>query len=63
MFVRWLDSASWLGIWATFISIHVNEAIFIYRQIFCDFGEDFKVVDTNGEQPTSNMISAVTKVR
>ena len=33
-----------------------------YSQIFCDFGESFTVVDTNGEQPISNMISSVTKV-
>ena len=33
-----------------------------FSQIFCDFGEAFTVVDTNGEQPISNMISSVTKV-
>lgn len=33
-----------------------------FSQIFCDFGEGFTVVDTNGEQPISNMISSVTKV-
>ena len=37
-------------------------AVLYHRQIFCDFGESFAVVDTNGEQPISNMISAVTKV-
>jgi hypothetical protein len=36
--------------------------LFKYRQIFCDFGEDFIVSDTNGEQPISNMIASVTKV-
>lgn len=33
----------------------------LFGQIFCDFGESFTVVDTNGEQPISNMISSVTK--
>ena len=33
-----------------------------FSQIFCDFGESFTVVDTNGEQPVSNMISSVSKV-
>lgn len=33
----------------------------LFGQIFCDFGENFTVVDTNGEQPISNMISSVSK--
>lgn len=33
----------------------------LFGQIFCDFGENFSVVDTNGEQPISNMVSAITK--
>lgn len=35
---------------------------FHFRQLFCDFGKEFTVYDTNGEQPISNMIAAVTKV-
>ena len=31
----------------------------IFGQIFCDFGENFEVVDTDGEQPLSAMISAI----
>ena len=31
-------------------------------QIFCDFGEDFTVIDRDGEQPVSVLISSVTKV-
>ena len=31
-----------------------------YSQIFCDFGEKFVVNDTNGEQPISNMVAAIT---
>ena len=34
---------------------------FIYRQIFCDFGENFQVIDATGEQPLSVMIAAITK--
>ena len=32
------------------------------RQIFCDFGENFVIYDTNGEQPISNMVASITKV-
>lgn len=31
-------------------------------QLFCDFGEEMIVYDTNGEQPLSAMISMITKV-
>ena len=37
--------------------------MFRYREIFCDFGKDFVVVDNDGETPVSCMISAVTQVR
>ncbi|XP_064632231.1 ubiquitin-like modifier-activating enzyme 1 isoform X2 [Lineus longissimus] len=30
-------------------------------QIFCDFGDDFVVVDSNGEEPISNMVAGVVK--
>ena len=33
-----------------------------FRQIFCDFGKDFIVVDNDGETPVTCMISAVTQV-
>lgn len=33
-----------------------------FRQLFCDFGDDMVVTDTNGEQPLSAMVSMVTKV-
>ncbi|KAM6226124.1 ubiquitin-like modifier-activating enzyme 1, partial [Porphyrio hochstetteri] len=33
----------------------------LFGQLFCDFGEDFVVTDTNGEQPLSAMVSMVTK--
>lgn len=31
----------------------------IFGQIFCDFGPQFEVVDVDGEQPHSTMISAI----
>ncbi|CAH1783923.1 unnamed protein product [Owenia fusiformis] len=47
---------------------HSNDVAFIvadtrglFGQIFCDFGKAFNVIDTNGEQPISNMISAIAK--
>ncbi|KAL3853736.1 hypothetical protein ACJMK2_017251 [Sinanodonta woodiana] len=33
----------------------------LFGQIFCDFGADFVVIDTDGEQPVSNMIASVTR--
>lgn len=33
----------------------------LFGQIFCDFGENFTVVDTNGENPISAMISGITR--
>ena len=37
--------------------------VLVCRHIFCDFGNTFTVADTDGEQPTSVMIAAVTKVQ
>uniref|UniRef100_A0A669DFI3 E1 ubiquitin-activating enzyme n=1 Tax=Oreochromis niloticus TaxID=8128 RepID=A0A669DFI3_ORENI len=33
----------------------------LFGQLFCDFGEEMIVYDTNGEQPLSAMISMITK--
>ncbi|XP_067302477.1 ubiquitin-like modifier-activating enzyme 1 isoform X1 [Pseudorasbora parva] len=33
----------------------------LFGQLFCDFGEEMLVFDTNGEQPLSAMISMITK--
>lgn len=33
----------------------------LFGQVFCDFGDNFTVVDTNGENPVSVMISGITK--
>ncbi|EDO33332.1 predicted protein [Nematostella vectensis] len=43
------------------IKLIISDTKGLFGQIFCDFGESFTVVDTNGEQPVSNMISAVSK--
>ncbi|CAL4109432.1 unnamed protein product [Meganyctiphanes norvegica] len=33
----------------------------LFGKIFCDFGEEFEVVDTNGENPVSAMIAGISK--
>ncbi|EDQ87461.1 uncharacterized protein MONBRDRAFT_33365 [Monosiga brevicollis MX1] len=33
----------------------------LFGQLFCDFGPDFAVVDTNGEQPRSALVVSITK--
>lgn len=33
----------------------------LFGQVFCDFGNDFTVLDTNGEPPVSAMISLITR--
>ncbi len=33
----------------------------VFGSVFCDFGKDFTVSDTNGEQPRTVLISAITK--
>lgn len=42
-------------------NIYVPIVLFC-SQLFCDFGEEMIVYDTNGEQPLSAMISMITKV-
>ena len=39
----------------------VAETRGLFASLFCDFGRDFVVLDTNGEQPLSAMVSAITK--
>lgn len=43
------------------IEIIITNTKGLFGQIFCDFGEEFMVSDTTGEQPLSVMISSVTK--
>jgi len=33
----------------------------LFGQIFCDFGDDFTIFDTNGEQVISSMVAGITK--
>ncbi|CAF1276826.1 unnamed protein product [Adineta ricciae] len=32
----------------------------LFGQIFCDFGEEFQVLDTNGENPTTHVVTHIT---
>ena len=41
------------------IKLIVAETRGIFGQIFCDFGDKFEIIDTDGEQPLSAMISAI----
>lgn len=41
------------------IKLIVAETRGVFGKIFCDFGENFEVVDVDGEQPLSSMISAI----
>uniref|UniRef100_A0A8D3CNN1 E1 ubiquitin-activating enzyme n=1 Tax=Scophthalmus maximus TaxID=52904 RepID=A0A8D3CNN1_SCOMX len=44
------------------IKLVVADTRGLFGQLFCDFGEEMIVFDTNGEQPLSAMISMITKV-
>ncbi|XP_077369679.1 ubiquitin-like modifier-activating enzyme 1 isoform X1 [Festucalex cinctus] len=43
------------------IKIIIADTRGLFGQLFCDFGEEMIVHDTNGEQPLSAMISMITK--
>uniref|UniRef100_A0A3P8P6R0 E1 ubiquitin-activating enzyme n=1 Tax=Astatotilapia calliptera TaxID=8154 RepID=A0A3P8P6R0_ASTCA len=43
------------------IKLIVADTRGLFGQLFCDFGEEMIVYDTNGEQPLSAMISMITK--
>uniref|UniRef100_A0A8C2J7T0 E1 ubiquitin-activating enzyme n=1 Tax=Cyprinus carpio TaxID=7962 RepID=A0A8C2J7T0_CYPCA len=43
------------------IKLIVADTRGLFGQLFCDFGEEMTVFDTNGEQPLSAMISMITK--
>ena len=36
---------------------------FFGRELFCDFGDNFVMNDVDGEEPISNMVASITKVR
>jgi hypothetical protein len=39
-----------------------NKSLGFCRQIFCDFGEEFQVLDTNGENPSTQIVTEITHV-
>lgn len=41
-------------------SLIIADTCGLYSQVFCDFGKDFHVVDTNGEPPVSAMIASIS---
>ncbi|XP_063438582.1 ubiquitin-like modifier-activating enzyme 1 isoform X2 [Mytilus trossulus] len=43
------------------IKLIVADTKGLFGEVFCDFGEGFMVNDSDGEQPISNMVAAVTK--
>ncbi len=46
-----------------FLVFFSHDFLYFNRQLFCDFGEEMTVLDSNGEQPLSAMISMITKVK
>ncbi|XP_066591841.1 ubiquitin-like modifier-activating enzyme 1 [Prorops nasuta] len=43
------------------IAVIIADTRGVFSQVFCDFGESFTVVDTNGEPPVSAMIASISK--
>ncbi|XP_026810919.1 ubiquitin-like modifier-activating enzyme 1 [Rhopalosiphum maidis] len=43
------------------IALIVGDTRGVFAQVFCDFGEDFTVIDTTGENPISVMVAGITK--
>ncbi|XP_054859377.1 ubiquitin-like modifier-activating enzyme 1 [Eublepharis macularius] len=43
------------------IKLVVADTKGLFGQLFCDFGDEMVVTDTNGEQPLSAMVSMITK--
>lgn len=43
------------------IALIVADTRGLFAQVFCDFGDNFTVTDTNGENPVSAMIAGITK--
>lgn len=36
--------------------------LYRFSQIFCDFGENFTVIDTNGENPLTQIVTEISRV-
>lgn len=43
------------------IALIIADTRGLFSQVFCDFGQSFTVVDTNGEPPVSAMIASISK--
>jgi len=43
------------------IAIIIADTRGVFSQVFCDFGEDFNVADSTGENPISVMVAGITK--
>lgn len=43
------------------IALIVADTRGLFSQVFCDFGDAFTVVDTNGEPPVSAMVASISK--
>ncbi|XP_015379860.1 PREDICTED: ubiquitin-like modifier-activating enzyme 1 [Diuraphis noxia] len=43
------------------IALIVGDTRGVFAQVFCDFGEDFNVIDTTGENSISVMVAGITK--
>ena len=43
----------------------VHERLFYFanRQIFCDFGDEFEVLDKDGENPITHIVTGISRVR
>ncbi|XP_043258430.1 ubiquitin-like modifier-activating enzyme 1 [Colletes gigas] len=43
------------------IALIIADTRGLFSQVFCDFGESFAVVDTNGEPPVSAMVASISQ--
>ncbi|XP_063984107.1 ubiquitin-like modifier-activating enzyme 1 [Diachasmimorpha longicaudata] len=43
------------------IALIIADTRGLFSQVFCDFGDEFHVVDTNGEPPISAMIASISR--
>ncbi|CAH1403946.1 unnamed protein product [Nezara viridula] len=46
---------------ASDVSLIIASTMGVFAQVFCDFGREFSVVDTNGENPVSAMIASISR--
>lgn len=54
---------NWLNIPNNTLKKKVKTFWFICSQLFCDFGEEFEVLDKDGEMPASAMIQSISRVK